>query len=119
MKKRVIAVDFDGTLCVDRYPEIGEPITRTILYIKKCKELGDIVILWTCRQGEYLTAAVEWCKRQGIVFDYINENANHNVAQYGGDTRKIYADLYLDDKAVSPSGLPVFWTVDTMPTEIR
>lgn len=35
MKTNIIAVDFDGTLCVNKFPEIGEPITDTIEYIKK------------------------------------------------------------------------------------
>lgn len=100
---KIIAVDFDGTLCERKYPDIGAPITPVIEYVKERKAAGDIIILWTCRVGEYLANAVEWCKRQGLTFDYINENAPERVGQYGGDTRKISADEYIDDKANPPS----------------
>lgn len=100
---RVIAVDFDGTLCEGKYPDIGAPITPVIEYVKERKAAGDTIILWTCRVGEHLKNAVEWCERQGLTFDYINENAPEKVGQYGGDTRKISADEYIDDKANPPS----------------
>ena len=100
---RVVAVDFDGTLCECKYPDIGAPVTPVIEYVKERKAAGDIVILWTCRVGEHLENAVEWCKRQGLTFDYINENAPEKVGQYGEDTRKISADEYIDDKANPPS----------------
>ena len=100
---KIIAVDFDGTLCERKYPDIGAPITPVIEYVKERKAAGNIIILWTCRVGEYLANAVEWCKRQGLTFDYINENAPERVGQYGGDTRKISADEYIDDKANPPS----------------
>ena len=31
---KIIAVDFDGTLCEDRWPEIGEPNQEVIDYVK-------------------------------------------------------------------------------------
>ena len=49
-----------------------------------------------------LDAAIAWCKEQGITFDYINENAPERVGTYGGDSRKISADVYIDDKAATP-----------------
>lgn len=48
---KVIAVDFDGTLCECKYPDIGAPVTPVIEYVKERKAAGDIVILWTCRGG--------------------------------------------------------------------
>lgn len=35
MNSKIIAVDFDGTLCENKWPEIGEPHTEVIEYIKK------------------------------------------------------------------------------------
>ncbi len=92
----IVAVDFDGTLAVTDYPEILSPIPQVIDYCKKRQSLGDTLILNTCRHGEYLEDAVEWCKTQGLEFDYINENPPDRIAIYG-DCRKIYADIYLDD----------------------
>ena len=58
--------------------------------------------MWTCRCGEDLAAAVEWCREQGLEFDYINENVPDNVNRWGNDTRKIFANEYIDDKATIP-----------------
>ena len=37
-KKNIIAVDFDGTLCTNKYPDIGEPNKNLIAYLKKTAE---------------------------------------------------------------------------------
>lgn len=102
MKNKIIAVDFDGTLCENKYPEIGEPRADVIEKLLQEQRNGAHTILWTCRRGEELAAAVYWCIERGIAFDAINDNLNYNVEKFGGDTRKIYADEYWDDKAVLP-----------------
>lgn len=101
-RPRIIAVDFDGTLCENKYPDIGAPIPTVIEFVKRQKADGNIIILWTCRAGQQLADAVTWCKNQGLIFDYINENVKENVAMYGGDTRKVFADVYIDDKTLLP-----------------
>ncbi|MCM1218018.1 MAG: DUF6273 domain-containing protein [Lachnospiraceae bacterium] len=101
-RPRIYAVDFDGTLCENKYPDIGAPIPRVIEFVKRQKADGNIVILWTCRAGRQLADAVTWCKNQGLIFDYINENVKENVEMYGGDTRKVFADVYIDDKTLLP-----------------
>ena len=35
---------------------------------------------------------------QGIVFDAVNEPLPEQIKRWGNDTRKIYADYYIDDK---------------------
>lgn len=93
----IIAVDFDGTLCDDRFPEIGEPNLKLIEYLIKQSNLGNTLILWTCRTGIYLEEAINFCCKQGLKFDYINENTIE-VRNRFGDARKVYADVYLDDR---------------------
>ena len=95
----IIAVDFDGTLCENKYPEIGEPNADLIKQLLKQQENGDKFILWTCRTGKLLDEALIWCRELGIVFDAINENLPERIEQYGGDCRKVSADEYWDDKA--------------------
>ena len=102
MSNRIIAVDFDGTLCSNAWPEIGTPYTSVINYVIHQKQTGAELILWTNRKGEKLEQAVQWCKDHGIVFDAINENLPRIIKAFGGDTRKVYADEYLDDKSVTP-----------------
>lgn len=101
--RRVVAVDFDGTLAETKFPEIIKPIPKTIKYCKHLKKRGAILILHTCRKGQDLQDAVEWCEGQGLIFDYVNENTVENIAKYGGeDTRKIFAHEYIDDRAINP-----------------
>ena len=99
-RERIIAVDFDGCLCVNAWPEIGEAKQDVIDALLLRQEKGAKVILWTCRVGERLAAAVQWCADHGITFDAVNANLPVNIAAFGNDCRKIYADEYWDDKAV-------------------
>ena len=119
-KKLLLAIDFDGTLSEYIYPDpgIGNKVyidfskllfpkinikntkISTIEIVKYWKSLGHQLILWTCREDKLfnntnsLTDAVNWCKSEGLEFDYINEN--HKNAN---DGRKIIADRYIDDKS--------------------
>lgn len=101
-KNQVIAVDFDDTLCAGMWPHIGEPNHKLIAYLKEQQAAGARIILWTCRCGDMLSDAVEWCKDFGLVFDTVNENLPELIELYGNNCRKINADIYIDDKAVNP-----------------
>lgn len=101
--RRIVAVDFDGTLAETKFPEIIKPIPKMIKHCKQLQRGGVILILYTCRKGQDLQDAVEWCRGQGLIFDYVNENTAENIAKYGTDTRKIFAHEYIDDKAINPA----------------
>ena len=99
MKKKIIAVDFDGTIVKDEYPNIGKIKKRIVRKIKRAKKKGSTVILWTCRVGEYLDAAVNFMNENDIPYDLVNESDPENVKKYGIDTRKVFAHEYWDDRA--------------------
>ena len=40
------------------------------------------------------------CAEQGLIFDAVNENLPDMIEKFGGDSRKIFADVYIDDKAL-------------------
>lgn len=99
---KIIAVDFDGTLCENKWPEIGEANLKLIWNLTEQKEkYGAKIILWTCRTGEKLEEAIRFCEERGLRFDAVNENLPEVIEWMGGDTRKIYANEYLDDRAVA------------------
>lgn len=98
----IIAVDFDGTLCASAYPDIGAPNIPLIDLLIARRRNSCRVLLWTCRAGEQLEAAVAWCRMFGLEFDAVNENLPEITELFGGDVRKIYADVYLDDKSARP-----------------
>lgn len=99
-KYTIYAVDFDGTLCTRTYPDIGKPNYILINHLIKRQKQGNKIILWTCRCGERLKAAVDWCSSFGLNFDAVNENLPEIIEICGNDSRKVVADVYIDDKAL-------------------
>lgn len=97
---KIIACDFDGTLCENEFPNIGAPRQKIIDKLKREISFGSKVILWTCRDGEYLSSAVKWCEQRGIVFDAINDNLEEVKKDFMGNSRKVVATEYWDDRAV-------------------
>lgn len=95
----IIAVDFDGCLVENCWPKIGEPNRVHFHTLCKRQRNGAKIILWTCRAGAALQEAVQFCHELGLDFDAINENIPEVVEKFGGDTRKIYAHEYWDDRA--------------------
>ncbi len=96
----IYAIDFDGTLCVDAYPAIGEPREKVISAVLAAQRAGDRLILWTRRIGERLEEAVAWSAARGIIFDAVNDNLPDMIALYGINCRKVFADGYIDDRNV-------------------
>lgn len=95
----IIAIDFDGTICQNDYPDIGDPRPLAIESIKELRERGHDLILWTCRQGEQLDDAVKWCEEHGIPFDLVNEHEPNNLRAFGGVAgNKVFANIYIDDR---------------------
>lgn len=94
-----IAVDFDGTIVDHEYPSIGKEKLFAFQTLKELNKLGANLILWTFRTGKELDEAVEYCKRNGIEFYAVNKNYPEEVYD---DTvsRKINADIFIDDKNV-------------------
>lgn len=97
----VFAVDFDGTLSFGRWPGVGPANVGLLEFLKKRRESGDRVVLWTCREGKNLEDAVLWCEEFGLEFDAVNDNLPETIEMYGNNSRKIGCDFYIDDKAIS------------------
>lgn len=98
-KMLTIAVDFDGTIAEDAYPKIGKPMPFAFETLKMLEAKGHRLVLWTYRHGKRLNEAVEFCKKHGIEFYAINNEFMEE--EYTGKTsRKINADLFIDDRNV-------------------
>ena len=102
----IYAVDFDKTLnLAEKYPDLGQPNIELIEILKDRRAAGDKIILWTCREGEFLNQAVEYCKKYGLEFDAVNDNLPENVEFFGNNCRKVWAHHYVDDRNWTPEGL--------------
>ncbi|WP_372754707.1 BT0820 family HAD-type phosphatase [Labilibaculum sp.] len=99
----IIAVDFDGTIVQHKYPEIGSEIPFAIASLIALQKEGHQLILWTYRIEDMLYEAVDFCKQRGLVFYAVN--SNYPEEEFDDSvSRKIYADLYIDDRNFG--GLP-------------
>ncbi|MDT0641687.1 hydrolase [Zunongwangia sp. F363] len=96
-KSLTIAVDFDGTLVENQYPEIGKPMLFAFETLKKLQEEGHQLILWTYRHGVRLEEAVEFCKKKGIEFYAVNKSYPEEELD-NSISRKILADIFIDDR---------------------
>jgi hypothetical protein len=94
-----IAVDFDGTIVDHEYPEIGKEKLFAFLTLKELSKKGARLILWTFRTGKELDEAVEFCRINGIEFYAVNKNYPEEVMNETV-SRKIDADIFIDDKNV-------------------
>lgn len=97
--KKILAIDFDGTVVEHKYPAIGQEMLFAFDTLKALQNKGHRLILWTYRQGKELDEAVRFCEENGMVFHAVNEN-------YPGETksgcfsRKINADIFIDDRNI-------------------
>lgn len=115
-----IGVDFDNTIVVDEWPEIGDLIPGAIETLRELKEKGHKIILYTQRNDDYyiycpelieygkkhgksfkdtvnlLSPALQFLSDNGLILDAVNENPEWETQKqdYG---RKVYFDLLIDD----------------------
>jgi len=94
-----IAVDFDGTIVEDAYPNIGKPQLFAFETLKKLQDEGHRIILWTYRYGKQLEDAISFCKNHGIEFYAVNKSFPEEEfdPKY---SRKINADIFIDDRNI-------------------
>lgn len=95
-----IAVDFDGTIVEHKYPAIGDEMLFAFDTLKALQNKGHKLILWTFRAGRTLDDAVEFCKENGIEFYAVNKSYPEEQFEDGRISRKVNADLFIDDRNV-------------------
>ncbi len=98
--RKAIAIDFDGCICENQFPEIGAPNWSVIQRARQEQKAGAGLILWTCREGELLQEAVKACEGWGLTFDAVNESLPEWQKAFKNNPRKVGAAEYWDDQAV-------------------
>ncbi len=94
-----IAIDFDGTIVEDDYPNIGKPRIFAFETLKKLQEDGHRLILWTYRSGVRLEETIDFCAKHNIHFYAVNKSFPEEQFDYT-KSRKIHADLFIDDRNI-------------------
>lgn len=107
----IIAIDFDGTIVEDRYPDIGVPVVGAFEWMKKFQAAGAKLILYTMRSDDdievygyerrELLVALNFCREHGIEFWAANENPEQKEWT---SSPKVHAHRYIDDRA---AGVPL------------
>lgn len=113
----IIAVDFDGTIVKDCYPDIGNEMPFATATLKMLAEKGHQLILWTVRSGRALDAAIEWCRKRGVEFYGVNQVFQGDERDGKNYARKPKVDIFIDDRNVG--GLPDWGTIYEIITENR
>jgi len=102
----IIAFDFDNTLTIgDYFPKIGHPRTYAKKVVNLLHDLGVTVLIWTCRDSsddvdqyhDDISPAIEWLGKHGFRFHDVNTCIKYAPFHY--EARKIYAHMYVDDRA--------------------
>ena len=99
----ILAIDFDGTIVEHQYPAIGRVRPFAFETLKFFQQKNHRLILWTHRSGKELEEAVEFCRQNGLEFYAVNKNYPEERWDEE-DSRKILADIYIDDRNLG--GLP-------------
>jgi adenylylsulfate kinase len=101
-RRKTLAVDFDGVIA--DYSEgdkgkgvFGSPIEGAAEYLQKLHDEGWMIIIWTAREEEGLLK--KYLDANRIPYDHVNENPDQTH-----DSRKIFADVYLDDMGITFRG---------------
>lgn len=97
-KGMTIAIDFDGTIVENKYPRIGQLLPYAPESIRKLYQDGHCIIIWTSRDGRQLLDAVNFLLQNNIPFHRVNDNIPENTRQFGSNSRKVFADIYIDDR---------------------
>jgi hydroxymethylpyrimidine pyrophosphatase-like HAD family hydrolase len=108
----IIAVEFDGTIVENKHPGIGKERPLAIHILKELQIRGHKIILWTRRSEDELHAAVEYCLKEGLEFDAVNNDIVENKKK-DCICKKVEADLYIDCRNAggTPNWNEIFWTL--------
>lgn len=102
----ILAIDFDGTICTEKYPEVGMERQGAKEFINKLYDEGYFIIINTCRTHDSSASvdpaqvAKDFLKLRGIKYHTFNEHAPFILDKYPIEARKISAEIYIDDRCL-------------------
>lgn len=88
--RKIIAIDFDGTLS----DESGKPISKIITYTNGAFDSGHFIVIYTARIEADRTYVSCWLKENGVKYDLI-------------ELGKLRYDILVDDRTVHPDNVDV------------
>ena len=97
-KKHIFySFDFDGVIVKNEFPRIVTINAKIVNKMRTMRnDFGKIIIINTCRSGDYENKMYRFLLENSIPFDFINENPFFETG-----SRKIFAHQYYDDRNAS------------------
>ncbi len=102
-----VTIDFGGVLTRPRWDAVGDEMPGALDFLRWLDANDFGRVLWTFREGVALDAALDWLAERGYPRDWwdaVNENTADVRAKYRADPRKLWTDVFLDDRA---AGFPL------------
>jgi hypothetical protein len=93
--KIIIAVDYDDTISSWRLQTQAQ-CDETIEKIKLAREVGAYIVVFTACKEERHPEIMQFCEEKGLLIDTINNNP---IDLPYGNQNKIYANIFVDDRA--------------------
>jgi hypothetical protein len=101
MKFSTYAIDFDDTITQNtKFPEIGELRPHADRVMRRIKESGGEIAIWTCRTGEHEERVKKFLESHNIPYDTFNDILPSERKVWGEGGRKIFTHCYIDDKGI-------------------
>jgi len=97
--KTTIALEFDGVIVENDYPQMGKPNEEAISVLTELIENGYKLILNTKRYGPSLSEAIRYCNQNNILFYSVGNNELKE-----NESNKLNATLYIETGCV---GIPL------------
>lgn len=99
MRYQLFAIDLDGTIVEESFPEIGQLKPHAIRVMKRIKENGGKIAIWTSRSTSQAGKVQKFLAENNIPYDVYNEPFPEIKEKYEATSRKVFADIYIDDRA--------------------
>lgn len=117
--KCIIAWDFDKTIAHTDYPQIFHLHENAKEVLNRLYDDYFYHIISTCRTGPFQNDARDFLKHNNVNFHLINENHPYLINRFKYDSRKISADIYIDDKDINSKLDPNFPDFLTLESKIH
>ena len=102
LEKKIIVIDFDGTLCKFAFPEVGAPEPGVRKALETLRNMGYHIKIHSCRTATYWKSQ----NRETHILLMVNF-LEENKIPYDEiilDVDKPIAEFYIDDRAIPYNG---------------
>ncbi|UUV47005.1 hypothetical protein [Bacillus phage vB_BanS-Thrax5] len=102
LKYKHICIDWDGTIVHDgAYPNAGKFKENAVNVMKAIIAEGGEIVIWTCRNGMEQEQIITEKLESVDIYDFkINKPFDHFTSIFGDTARKVFADIYIDDRSI-------------------